>query len=50
MTEEFNYNYGNYETAANYMFMTDNLMNLTHLGYVYTPTIGGVLRKTIVLR
>ena len=41
MTDEFNYHYGHYEIAANYMFMMDNLMDLTHLGYVHTSTIGG---------
>ena len=33
--------YGRYEFAANYMFMIDNLMDLTHLGYVHGSTIGG---------
>ena len=26
---------------ANYLMMIDNLMDLTHLGYVHTKTIGG---------
>ena len=26
---------------SNYMMMIDNLMDLTHLGYVHTKTIGG---------
>ena len=41
MMEEFNYNCGHYEIAANYMFMMDNLMDLTHLRYLHTSTIGG---------
>lgn len=35
------FHYGHYEIGANYMFMIDNLMDLTHLGYVHTSTIGG---------
>jgi len=31
----------NYHIAANYMLMVDNLMDLTHLGYVHRTTIGG---------
>jgi vanillate O-demethylase monooxygenase subunit len=30
-----------YEIAGNYMLMVDNLMDLTHLGYVHGSTIGG---------
>ncbi len=30
-----------YHIKANYMLMVDNLMDLTHLGYVHTTTIGG---------
>jgi vanillate O-demethylase monooxygenase subunit len=30
-----------YPIKANYMLMIDNLMDLTHLGYVHTSTIGG---------
>jgi phenylpropionate dioxygenase-like ring-hydroxylating dioxygenase large terminal subunit len=30
-----------YHIKANYMLMVDNLMDLTHLGYVHTSTIGG---------
>ncbi len=30
-----------YPIRANYMLMVDNLMDLTHLGYVHTSTIGG---------
>jgi phenylpropionate dioxygenase-like ring-hydroxylating dioxygenase large terminal subunit len=29
------------EIKSNYMLMIDNLMDLTHLGYVHTKTIGG---------
>jgi len=39
--DEYNFHYGRYDIAANYMFMIDNLMDLTHLGYVHTSTIGG---------
>ena len=30
-----------FHMKANYLFMIDNLMDLTHLGYVHTRTIGG---------
>ena len=30
-----------YHIQANHMLMVDNLMDLTHLGYVHTSTIGG---------
>jgi vanillate O-demethylase monooxygenase subunit len=30
-----------YPIAANYQLITDNLMDLTHVGYVHTSTIGG---------
>ena len=40
-TGEYNFHYGRYDIAANYMFMMDNLMDLTHLGYVHGTTIGG---------
>jgi len=38
---EWNFHFGRYEIEANYMFMIDNLMDLTHLGYVHLSTIGG---------
>ncbi len=38
---EWNFRYNRYDIAANYMFMIDNLMDLTHLGYVHLSTIGG---------
>jgi len=41
MTSEWNFHYSRYDISANYMFMIDNLMDLTHLGYVHTSTIGG---------
>jgi vanillate O-demethylase monooxygenase subunit len=41
MNEEWNFIFGRYDIAANYMFMIDNLMDLTHLGYVHISTIGG---------
>ena len=41
MTDEWNFHYARYDIAANFMFMMDNLMDLTHLGYVHTSTIGG---------
>ena len=39
--EEYHFRFGHYEIGANYMLMVDNLMDLTHLGYVHTSTIGG---------
>jgi len=39
--EDWPAHYGRYEFAANYMFLVDNLMDLTHLGYVHGSTIGG---------
>ena len=30
-----------YPTKANYMLMVDNLMDLTHLGYLHAKTVGG---------
>ncbi len=39
--DEYSFHYSRYDIAANYMFMIDNLMDLTHLGYVHTSTIGG---------
>ena len=41
LEDEWNFLFGRYEIAANYMFMIDNLMDLTHLGYVHLSTIGG---------
>ena len=41
MTDEYNFHFARYDISANYMFMMDNLMDLTHLGYVHTSTIGG---------
>lgn len=40
-TDEWPFQYGRYDIGANYMFMIDNLMDLTHLGYVHGSTIGG---------
>jgi phenylpropionate dioxygenase-like ring-hydroxylating dioxygenase large terminal subunit len=41
MEDQYNFHFGRYDIAANYMFMMDNLMDLTHLGYVHATTIGG---------
>jgi len=41
MAPEWDFHFGYYPIAANYMFMMDNLMDLTHLGYVHGSTIGG---------
>ncbi len=41
MTDDYHFRFGHYEIGANYMLMVDNLMDLTHLGYVHTSTIGG---------
>ena len=41
MADEYNFHFARYDIGANYMFMMDNLMDLTHLGYVHTSTIGG---------
>lgn len=40
-TEEWPFSFDNYEIEGNYMLMMDNLMDLTHLGYVHLKTIGG---------
>lgn len=41
LNDEWNFHFSRYDIAANYMFMIDNLMDLTHLGYVHLSTIGG---------
>ena len=41
LSDEWPFQYGRYGIDANYMFMIDNLMDLTHLGYVHGSTIGG---------
>ena len=41
MTDDYNFHFARYDIASNYMFMIDNLMDLTHLGYVHVSTIGG---------
>jgi len=39
--ERWPHKHAMYPIQANYMLMVDNLMDLTHLGYVHTSTIGG---------
>ena len=39
--EEWPFQFGCYRYEANFMFVIDNLMDLTHLGYVHGSTIGG---------
>lgn len=39
--EEWPFQFGHYRYDANFMFVVDNLMDLTHLGYVHGSTIGG---------
>ena len=39
--DDWSCNFGRYDIDANFMFMVDNLMDLTHLGYVHGSTIGG---------
>ena len=39
--DDWDFQFGHYAIDANYMFMMDNLMDLTHLGYVHGGTIGG---------
>ena len=39
--DDWSCSYGRYDIDANFMFMMDNLMDLTHLGYVHKSTIGG---------
>lgn len=39
--DEWKFRFGSYHIEANYMFLMDNLMDLTHLAYVHTTTIGG---------
>ena len=41
-TDEWPAQYGMYEIDCNYMLLMDNLMDLTHLGYVHLKTIGGM--------
>jgi vanillate O-demethylase monooxygenase subunit len=36
------FQYSHYEIDCNYMLLMDNLMDLTHLGYVHLKTIGGM--------
>ena len=38
---EWPFRFGCYRYDANFMFVIDNLMDLTHLGYVHGSTIGG---------
>ena len=40
-TNQWDFKFAKYDIAANYMLMIDNLMDLTHLGYVHNSTIGG---------
>lgn len=40
-TAEWPFSFDHYEIDCNYMFMMDNLMDITHLGYVHLQTIGG---------
>ncbi|MFK7962333.1 MAG: Rieske 2Fe-2S domain-containing protein [Burkholderiaceae bacterium] len=40
-TDQWNFKFAKYDISANYMLMIDNLMDLTHLGYVHVSTIGG---------
>lgn len=39
--DEYEFKFARYDIAGNYMLMIDNLMDLTHLGYVHNSTIGG---------
>jgi phenylpropionate dioxygenase-like ring-hydroxylating dioxygenase large terminal subunit len=39
--EKWPHKHGFYHIKASYMLMVDNLMDLTHLGYVHGKTIGG---------
>ncbi|MBM3485919.1 MAG: aromatic ring-hydroxylating dioxygenase subunit alpha [Alphaproteobacteria bacterium] len=41
MPEKFPHRKAMFHMKCNYMLMIDNLMDLTHLGYVHTKTIGG---------
>jgi len=41
MSDDWSFEFSHYHIAANYIFMMDNLMDLTHLAYVHTSTIGG---------
>jgi phenylpropionate dioxygenase-like ring-hydroxylating dioxygenase large terminal subunit len=40
-TKNWPHQHTTYHIKSNYMLMVDNLMDLTHLGYVHTSTIGG---------
>lgn len=39
--KQWPHKHGVYHVKANYMLMVDNLMDLTHLGFVHKTTIGG---------
>jgi len=39
--EKWHHKHGYYHIKADYKLLLDNLMDLTHLGYVHTTTIGG---------
>ena len=39
--DQWSFHFGHYPIEANFMFLIDNLMDLTHLGYVHGSTIGG---------
>ena len=45
--EEWPFQYGRYRFEANFMFVMDNLMDLTHLAYVHESTIGGHPRSHV---
>lgn len=45
MRDEWHFKFGKYDIAAHYMLMVDNLLDLTHLGYVHGSTIGGNLNE-----
>lgn len=39
--DEWPFQYGRYDINGNYTLMMDNLMDISHLGYVHPDTIGG---------
>ena len=41
-TDEWPFQYDVYHMECNYMLIIDNLMDITHLGYVHPSTIGGM--------
>ena len=48
--QEWPFEFGRYRYQANFMFVIDNLMDLTHLAYVHESTIGGFPKSHVEAR